>query len=55
MSINKDCWVKKEEHRLFGKLIYQKTIYCDQSIFQKDEEDAVYILPRCFSRENIKD
>lgn len=47
-NIKKECWIQKEQHKFFGKLLYEKTTYCDTSNFERPESSSFYTVPKIF-------
>lgn len=48
-EVKKECWIKKTECRLFNIKIWESTVWCDSSNFNK--ENGSYLVPKCFQSE----
>lgn len=49
--INKDCYIKKTEIKLFGKTLAEKVETFDNSMFELPDESAFYSVPKCFQKD----
>ncbi len=49
-SIQKNCWVKVTNFKLFGKDIWSITEECDNSDFEVPENTSFYTVPSVFNK-----
>ena len=45
-DVRKECWVRREEFKLFNIKLWELTTWCDSSNFNK--QNGSYLIPKCF-------
>lgn len=48
--IDKDCYIRKTEFKIFGIKIAEQVITYDNTIFSEPDETSFYAVPECFRR-----